>query len=148
MKRWPSGFFDWNSKYPKFRGKAFTNYATGSTSGYDFQCRPATTNSIYLKEGFIQSCKIGSKRDCVVCEIANPVPKPNCVVCEIANRNLRFLWKLRKSIGSNQKIFYNPKFFPKFSVFSNFKILFSLLFFSSLELINVLESVRSDLKKI
>ena len=32
-----------------------------------------------------QSCKIGSKCDCVVCEIAKPLPKPNCVVCEIAS---------------------------------------------------------------
>ena len=31
-----------------------------------------------------QSCKIVSKIDCVVCEIANPLQNANCFVCEIA----------------------------------------------------------------
>ena len=31
-----------------------------------------------------QSCKIVSKIDCVVCEIANPFQNLNCFVCEIA----------------------------------------------------------------
>ena len=56
-----------------------------------------------------QGCKMGSKSDCVICEIAIPVSKWNCVICEIAKttisqiakvakiatRNLCFLRKLR-----------------------------------------------------
>ena len=56
-----------------------------------------------------QGCKMGSKSDCVICEIATLLSKPNCVICEIAkiansqiakvakiaNRNLCFLRKLR-----------------------------------------------------
>ena len=62
-----------------------------------------------------QGCKMGSKSNCVICEIAIPLSESNCVICEIAKiaisqiakvakiakSQLRFLRKLRIFIFAN-----------------------------------------------
>ena len=63
-----------------------------------------------------QSCKIGRKR--VVCEIANPIPKPNCVVCEIAICDFCENWESRSD--AIRKFFLTRSFLLNFRCFSNF----------------------------